>query len=148
MDTKILIICTGNSCRSVMAEGFLTSRNPELEVYSAGTEPADEVHPRAIEVMDELGIDISREAPKSVDNFVDESFDYVITVCDKAKENCPVFTGEVKEHLHFSFEDPTQVTGTEEEVLAAFRKVRDEIRDRFGDFFTNISDSFQYDIKW
>jgi arsenate reductase len=131
-----------------MAEGFLRSRNPELEVYSAGTEPADEVHPRAIEVMDELGIDISREDPKSVDNFVDESFDYVITVCDDAKENCPVFTGNVKEYLHFSFEDPTQAEGTEEEVLNAFRKVRDEIRDRFGEFFTNISDSFQYDIKW
>ena len=124
---KILILCTGNSCRSQMAEGFLKSFDNSLEVYSAGTNPAPDVHPLAVKVMEEIGIDISFYLPKDVEVFKDENFDYIITVCDKAKENCPVFTGKVKSKLHIGFDDPAEAEGTEEERLKVFRKVRDEI---------------------
>ena len=136
--TKILILCTGNSCRSQMAEGFLKSFDPTLEVYSAGTAPAERVHPKAVQVMAEEGIDISKNYPKSVDQFIDQSFDYVITVCDAAKESCPVFTGNVKHRLHIGFEDPAEATGTEEEILAVFRKVRDEIKRDFRRFYEDV----------
>ncbi len=136
--TKILILCTGNSCRSQMAEGFLKSFDPNLEVYSAGTAPAERVHPKAVQVMAEEGIDISKNYPKSVDQFIDQSFDYVITVCDAAKESCPVFTGNVKHRLHIGFEDPAEATGTEEEILAVFRKVRDEIKRDFRRFYEDV----------
>ena len=136
--TKILILCTGNSCRSQMAEGFLKSFDPTLEVYSAGTAPAERVHPKAVQVMAEEGIDISKNYPKSVDQFIDQSFDYVITVCDAAKESCPVFTGNVKHRLHIGFEDPAEATGTEEEILAVFRKVRDEIKRDFRRFNEDV----------
>jgi arsenate reductase len=132
---RILILCTGNSCRSQMAEGFLKSLDPSLEVYSAGTKPADKVHPKAIQVMKEIGIDISGGHPKSVDQFTRESFDYVITVCDHAKEICPFFTGKVAYRLHIGFDDPAETTGTEEEVLAVFRRVRDEIKEKFTEFY-------------
>ncbi len=134
--TKILILCTGNSCRSQMAEGFLKSFDPELEVYSAGTAPSDRVHPKAVQVMREVGIDLSDNYPKNVDQFLNMPFDYVITVCDHAKETCPVFTGQVKHRLHIGFEDPAEATGTEEEVLAVFRRVRDEIKQSFWEFYT------------
>ena len=134
---KILILCTGNSCRSQMAEGFLKSFDPELEVYSAGTNPSDAVHPKAIQVMKEVGIDISGGYPKNVDQFLDQSFDYVITVCDNAKETCPVFMGDVKEQLHIGFEDPAEATGTEEKILNEFRKIRDEIKRDFFEFYKN-----------
>ena len=136
--TKILILCTGNSCRSQMAEGFLKSFDPTLEVYSAGTAPAERVHPKAVQVMAEEGIDISKNYPKSIDQFIDQSFDYVITVCDAAKESCPVFTGNVKHRLHIGFEDPAEATGTEEEILAVFRKVRDEIKRDFRRFYEDV----------
>lgn len=132
---RILILCTGNSCRSQMAEGFLKSFDTDLEVYSAGTNPASRVHPKAIEVMKEIGIDISGGFPKTVDRFLDQSFEYVITVCDSAKETCPVFMGDVKERLHFGFEDPAEAAGTEEEILCEFRRVRDEIQKRFQQFY-------------
>lgn len=135
---KILILCTGNSCRSQMAEGFLKSFDPELEVYSAGTNPSDAVHPKAIQVMKEVGIDISGGYPKNVDQFLDQSFDYVITVCDNAKETCPVFMGDVKEQLHIGFEDPAEATGTEEEILNEFRKIRDEIKRDFFEFYKRL----------
>jgi len=109
---RILILCTGNSCRSQMAEGFLKSFDSSLEVYSAGTHPATKPNPYAVEVMAEKGIDISANQPKSVDLFVDQPFDYVITVCDGAKEVCPVFTGKVEHRLHIGFEDPADATGT------------------------------------
>lgn len=137
MKKKILILCTGNSCRSQMAEGFLKSFDSELEVYSAGTKPADKVNPKAVTVMNEIGIDISQNYPKDVEQFINESFDYVITVCDNAKETCPVFMGKVGKQLHIGFEDPAEATGTEEEILAVFRKVRDEIKNAFFDFYTN-----------
>jgi arsenate reductase len=116
-----------------MAEGFLKSLDPELEVYSAGTNPSNRIHPLAIQVMQEVGIDISLGHPKDVNQFLNRSFDYVITVCDNARETCPVFLGDMKEQLHIGFEDPAQVTGTDEQVLEIFRKVRDEIKRDFGD---------------
>lgn len=137
MKKKILILCTGNSCRSQMAEGFLKSFNPELEVFSAGTKPADKVNPKAVQVMKEVGIDISNNYPKDVEQFINESFDYVITVCDNAKETCPVFIGKVGKQLHIGFEDPAEATGTEDEILAVFRKVRDEIKKDFHEFYIN-----------
>ena len=127
---KILILCTGNSCRSQMAEGFLRSFDPEIEVKSAGTEPSNQVHPKAVAVMQELGIDLSEHYPQKVDEYLQEAFDFVITVCGHAKENCPVFLGDVKQQLHIGFEDPAEATGTEEEILEEFRRIRDEIKER------------------
>ena len=118
-----------------MAEGFLKSFNKNTEVYSAGTSPADKVHPKAIHVMAEAGIDLSSHKPKMVDEFLNESFDYVITVCDDARENCPVFSGKVKERLHMGFADPAKATGTEEEILQEFRRIRDEIKNKFYEFY-------------
>ena len=136
---KILIICTGNTCRSQMAEGFLKSFNNKLDVFSAGTNAEKKVNPYAIIVMAEKGIDISTQFPKNVDLFIKESFDYVITVCDGAKEICPVFTGNVKHRLHISFEDPAGATGSDEEKLIVYRKVRDEIEREFRKFYENIN---------
>lgn len=133
---KILILCTGNSCRSQMAEGFLKSFDESLIVYSAGTNPSTNVNSNAIKVMNDVGIDLSNNYPKSVDKFLNEPFDYVITVCDNAKETCPVFIGKVKHHLHIGFEDPADAVGTDEEILSVFRKVRDEIKHDFYDFYT------------
>ncbi len=133
--TKVLILCTGNSCRSQMAEGFLKSFDSNLEIYSAGTKPAERVHPKAVEVMQEVGIDLSGHRPKTVDQFLNQSFDYVITVCDHAKETCPVFTGNVKHRLHIGFDDPAEATGSEDEIYAVFRRVRDEIREQFKKFY-------------
>ncbi len=132
---KILVLCTGNSCRSQMAEAFLKSFDKGLEVYSAGTKPADNVHPKAIQVMKEVGIDISTNKTKTVEQFLAQSFDYVITVCDNAKETCPFFTGKVEHRLHMGFEDPAEATGTEEEVLSVFRRIRDEIKSEFYKFY-------------
>ena len=132
---KILILCTGNSCRSQMAEGFLKSFNDNIEVYSSGTKPSNKVHKNAIIVMQEIGIDISNNKPKLLVPFLKESFDYVITVCDNAKENCPVFLGDVKHKLHISFEDPDEVKGTEEEILNEFRRIRNEILVDFYAFY-------------
>ncbi len=131
MAQRILILCTGNSCRSQMAEGFLKSFDPNLEVYSAGTNPASHVSSRAIQVMKEIGIDISLEYPKSVDQFLNDSFDYVITVCDYAKETCPIFTGKVTHRLHIGFDDPAEAFGIDEEVINEFRRVRDRIKEQF-----------------
>ncbi len=132
---KILILCTGNTCRSQMAEGFLRSLDPTLEIYSAGTEPGGKVHPLAIQVMQEKNIDISHGHPKPVTDFINIPFDYVMTVCDGAREACPVFAGKVKHRLHIGFDDPAEATGTKEEILAVFRRVRDEIIRDFGKFY-------------
>jgi len=121
-----------------MAEGFLKSFDSELEVFSAGTYPASRVSNHAIKVMNELGIDISKGYPKDVSTFLTESFDYVITVCDNAKESCPVFTGKVGKQLHIGFEDPADATGTEEEILSEFRRVRDEIKEQFYKFYKEV----------
>jgi len=135
MNKRILILCTGNSCRSQMAEGFLKSFDKNLEVFSAGTKPSSQVHPKAIQVMQEVGIELSGNYPKHSDQFINDSFDYVITVCDNAKESCPIFMGKVGKQLHIGFEDPAEATGTEEEILAVFRKVRDEIKSDFFEFY-------------
>jgi arsenate reductase len=118
-----------------MAEGYLKSFDKKLEVYSAGTKPADKVNPFAVKVMSEVGIDISNGIAEDVDKYVNQSFDYVVTVCDNAKEVCPVFNGEVKQQLHIPFEDPADATGTEEDILTVYRKVRDEIRESFQNFY-------------
>lgn len=135
MKKRILVLCTGNSCRSQMAEGFLKSFDKELEVYSAGTQPAARVHPLAVRVMKEKGIDISGNGTKNVAKFISESFDYVITVCDNARETCPFFTGRVLHRVHMGFEDPAEATGSEEAILAVFRRVRDEIKEEFHKFY-------------
>lgn len=126
---RVLILCTGNSARSQMAEGLLRHDGGErFEVESAGV-IASFVRPQAIEAMKEIDIDISGHRSKSVEEFTKENFDYVITVCDNAKESCPVFPGKVK-RIHWSFDDPAEATGSDEEKLEVFRRVRDEIREQ------------------
>jgi arsenate reductase (thioredoxin) len=134
---KILILCTGNSCRSQMVEGLLKSFDPAIEVFSAGTFPAYQVSTKAVQVMKEIGIDISNHYPKSMNEFINKAWDYVITVCDDANENCPLFTGKVKHRLHMGFEDPSKATGNEEFILSEFRRIRDEIKDRFFDLYND-----------
>ena len=125
---KVLFLCTHNSCRSQMAEGLLKNMaGDKFEVYSAGVDPTS-VHPLAKKVMKEIGIDISGQQSKSVDEFLDKEFDYVITVCDNARQTCPFFPGN-HELLHWSFEDPAIALGSEEERLLMFRKIRDQLRD-------------------
>lgn len=132
---KILILCTGNSCRSQMAEGFLQSFDKCLIVRSAGTQPATQVNPKAIKVMSEAGIDISHHTPKLVDKYIGEEWDYVITVCDDANETCPAFLGKVKHRLHFGFEDPSHANGNDEFIWSEFYRVRDLIKERFFRFY-------------
>ena len=132
---KILILCTGNSCRSQMAHGFLESFDSNLKVCSAGTEPAAQVNPKAIQVMRESGIDISSHTPHLVDQYLNEEWDYVITVCDNANETCPIFAGKVKYRLHMGFEDPSHAKGTEDFIISEFRRVRDEIKNTFYKFY-------------
>lgn len=134
---KVLILCTGNSCRSQMAQGFLKALDPSLEVYSAGTDPAGEVHPMAVEVMQEEGIDIGRNVPVHVERYLEDRWDYVITVCHEAEANCPFFSGDVKHRLHIGFDDPARATGSREHVIGEFRRVRNEIKLKFRDFFRN-----------
>jgi len=127
---RVLILCTGNSCRSQMAEGWVNHRLGETwEARSAGTRPAEAVHPLAVRVMAEVGVDISGGRPEVVDAYLHESWDLVVTVCDSAKETCPVFTGPV-ETLHISLPDPAEAEGAEVEIMEVFRTVRDTIGDR------------------
>ena len=118
-----------------MAEGFLKSLDKDLEVFSAGTKPAERVNPYAVKAMKEIGIDISDGTPENVEKYINQSFDYVITVCDNAKESCPVFMGKVNHRLHIGFDDPADAVGTEEEVLPVYKRVRDEIREDFLKFY-------------
>jgi arsenate reductase (thioredoxin) len=130
---KVLILCTGNSARSQMAEGLMREMGGNnFEVASAGISPT-QVRSEAIEVMKEIGIDISQHFSKDVDRFVADNFDYVITVCDNANEHCPVFPGAAK-RIHWSFEDPAQVEGDEATKLSAFRTIRDQIKARIETF--------------
>jgi arsenate reductase (thioredoxin) len=128
---KILILCTGNSCRSQMAQGFMESFDKRLIVRSAGTEAAGHLNEKAVEVMKDAGIDISHHTSDPVDKYLDEEWDYVITVCGGANENCPVFLGNVKKRLHIGFDDPSHVTGSEEYIHSEFIRVREEIREGF-----------------
>ncbi len=135
---RVLLLCTGNSARSQMAEGLLRNiAGNHFEVFSAGTRPAG-LNPNAVAVMREIGIDISRHRSKSVDEFAGQLFDYVITVCDSARESCPIFPGAVQ-RLHYSFEDPAAAQGSPEEQLAVFRRVRDEIGESLREFLRNKS---------
>lgn len=132
---KVLILCTGNSCRSQMAHGFLQSFDPRLEVFSAGTEASGKLNPKAVEVMREIGIDISHHTSDQVDLYLGEEWDYIITVCGGANENCPVFMGKVKHRLHMGYDDPSHVTGTPEFIQSEYYRVRDEIRVGFWKLF-------------
>jgi len=132
---RILILCTGNSCRSQMAHGILQSLDEDIEVCSAGTKPAEHVNPQAIEVMREIGIDLSSHTPKNVAQYLDEEWDYVITVCGNANENCPIFNGKVKHRLHIGFDDPSEVIGSNNLIMGEFRRVRDEIEQTFKSFY-------------
>ena len=127
---RVLILCTGNSCRSQMAEGLVNHLlSGRWVARSAGTRPAARVHPLAVRAMAEVGIDISSGVPEVVDRHMNEPWDLVVTVCDSAKESCPLFPRPV-ETVHIPFDDPAEAVGTEEEKMAVFRRVRDEIRER------------------
>lgn len=134
---NILILCTGNSCRSQMAHGFLQSFDSRLNVYSAGTEASGKLNPRAVEVMQEAGIDISGHTSDQVDMYLGDDWDYVITVCGGANESCPAFPGKVRHRLHIGFDDPSHVTGTEEYIRSEFIRVRDEIHSAFRKLYEN-----------
>jgi len=137
MKKRVLILCTGNSARSQMAEGILRHNGGDaFEVESAGMRPGN-VRPEAIQAMREIGIDISGHRSKSVDEFSGQEFDYVITVCDNANESCPVFPGRT-ERIHWGFEDPAAVEGDESARLVVFRRVRDEIREKLAGFISDI----------
>lgn len=134
MKKRILFLCTHNSCRSQMAEGLGNhDLGDRIEAFSAGTE-ATRVNPLAAKVMAEIGIDLSEHRSKTLDEFADETFDYVITLCGDANEKCPLFFGGVK-RIHLGFEDPSRLTGSEKEVLPEYRRVRDEIRRKMKSFF-------------
>jgi arsenate reductase (thioredoxin) len=125
---KVLILCTGNSCRSQMAHGFLQSLDKDLIVRSAGTEASGKLNEKAITVMNEIGIDISHHTSDSVDMYLNEEWDYVITVCGGANEACPAFMGKVKNRLHIGFDDPSHAIGSNEFIWSEFRRVREEIK--------------------
>lgn len=131
---KVLILCTGNSCRSQIAEGIIKNYLPFIQVFSAGTNPEKQINQYAVQVMKEIGIDISDQYPKNVELFLNDDFDYVFTICDNAKEVCPVFTGKVRKKVHKGFKDPAKFNGTEEEKLNFYRKIRDEIKEFFINF--------------
>jgi arsenate reductase (thioredoxin) len=134
---KILILCTGNSCRSQMAHGFLHSFDERLEVYSAGTEASGELNKKAVEVMQEAGVDISDHTSDQVDKYLDTDWDYVVTVCDQANEACPFFPGNVKTRLHMGFDDPSKATGSEGFINSEYIRVRDEIKTAFLRLYIN-----------
>ena len=134
MKKRVLILCTGNSCRSQMAEALWRAHGrSKWDAFSAGSNPAGYVHPLAINVMKEIGYDLSSNRSKHVSEFVDQPFDLVLTVCDSARETCPILPGAVKT-LHWPFEDPAQTDGSHEEKLAVFRRVRDEIKEKIAEY--------------
>lgn len=128
---KVLILCTGNSCRSQIAHGFLQSFDPRITVCSAGTEASGRLNQKAVAVMNEIGIDISHHTSDSVEKYLNDEWEYVITVCGGANENCPAFLGKVKHRLHIGFDDPSHAVGTEEFIHSEFIRVRDEIKAGF-----------------
>ncbi|MGL4992696.1 MAG: arsenate reductase ArsC [Bacteroidales bacterium] len=134
---KILILCTGNSCRSQMAHGFLQSFDNEITVCSAGTQAAGKLNDGAVWAMNEVGIDISSHTSDSVEKYLAEKWDYVITVCGGANESCPTFIGDVKHRIHIGFDDPSHAVGSKEFIESEFRRVRDEIKDQFYSFYIN-----------
>lgn len=133
---KVLILCTGNSCRSQMAHGFLQSFDHRLDVHSAGTEPKGMLDPKAVEVMQEVGVDISHHSSDHVDKYLDVEWDYVITVCGKVNESCPVFVGKVKNREHIRFDSPKEVTGDPGYIHTEYARVRDQIKHSFHKIYT------------
>lgn len=134
---KILVLSTANSCRSQMAAAFLKSFAPELEVVSAGTNPAKELHPLAVAVMKEAMIDLSGIHPQPVEKYLDQHFDFVITVYSDGHEGCPTFNGNVKKRLHIGIDDPAKAKGSSKEILQKFRRIRDEIKNEIFLFYKN-----------
>ena len=132
---KVLILCTGNSCRSQMAHGFLQSFNPNITVCSAGTQASGKLNEKAVAVMKEAGVDISHHTSDSVDKYLKDDWDYVITVCGGANEECPAFFGKVKHRLHIGFDDPSHAVGTAEFIDSEYIRVRDEIKEVFWRFY-------------
>lgn len=133
---KVLILCTGNSCRSQMAHGFLQSFDKNITVESAGTKASGKLNQTAVKVMDEIGLDISQHTSDSVTKYLNETWDYVITVCGGANESCPAFIGKVKNRLHIGFDDPSHAIGTNEFVMSEFYRVRNEIKTAFHRLYT------------
>jgi len=133
---KVLILCTGNSCRSQMAHGFLQSFDPTITVCSAGTQASGKLNQKAVAVMKEAGIDISHHTSDSIEKYLKDEWDYVITVCGGANEECPAFFGKVKNRLHIGFDDPSHAVGTDEFIQSEFIRVRDEIKAGFYKFYT------------
>ena len=132
---KVLILCTGNSCRSQMAHGFLQSFDKDITVCSAGTEASGSLNTNAVKAMKEIGIDISHHTSDPVDMYLNQEWDYVITVCGGANESCPTFTGKVKNRLHIGFDDPSHAIGSEDFIWSEFLRVRDEIKTAFYKFY-------------
>lgn len=132
---RVLILCTGNSCRSQMAHGFLQSFDKGITVCSAGTKAAGKLNANAVKAMAEVGIDISTHTSDPVQKYIKERWDFVITVCGGANETCPTFTGKVGKRMHLGFDDPSHAEGTEEFIWSEFIRVRDEIKDRFYRFY-------------
>ncbi len=132
---KVLILCTGNSCRSQMAHGFLQSFDPTITVCSAGTQASGKLNEKAVAVMKEAGVDISHHTSDSVDKYLKDEWDYVITVCGGANEECPAFFGKVKHRLHIGFDDPSHAVGTAEFIDSEYIRVRDEIKEAFWRFY-------------
>ncbi len=135
MAINVLILCTGNSCRSQMAHGFLQSFDKNLNVRSAGTRASGKLNDGAIKAMNEVGIDISHHTSDPVDKYLDEDWDYVITVCGGANESCPLFRGNVKHRIHIGFDDPSHAIGSTEFIESEFQRVRDEIKTKFAEFY-------------
>lgn len=132
---KVLILCTGNSCRSQMAHGWLQSFDQSLTVCSAGTQASGKLNEKAVKVMAKAGVDISHHTSDSVDKYLKDEWDYVITVCGGANEECPAFFGKVKHRLHIGFDDPSHAVGTDEFIWGEFIRVRDEIKEDFYKFY-------------
>lgn len=134
---KVLILCTGNSCRSQMAHGFLKSFDERLIVKSAGTEASGKLNQKAVEVMNEIGLDISQHTSDSVEKYLEDEWDYVITVCGGANESCPTFLGQVENRLHLGFDDPSEAEGSAEFIQSEFLRVRDAIKETFYNLYMN-----------
>ncbi|WP_346854763.1 arsenate reductase ArsC [uncultured Draconibacterium sp.] len=134
---KVLILCTGNSCRSQMAHGFLQSFDQRIQVESAGTEASGKLNQKAVKAMAEIGLDISGHTSDSVEKYLNDEWDYVITVCGGANESCPAFIGKVKTRLHMGYDDPSHAVGTDEFIWSEFERVRDEIKDGFWKLYEN-----------
>lgn len=143
----ILILCTGNSCRSHLAEGILRAAAGDLiDVQSAGSKPAGYVHPKAIQVMQEIGIDISGHRSKHMEEFLNQKIETVVTVCGNADQACPMFPGQVNRY-HWGFDDPAHATGTDEEQLAVFRRIRDEIKGVFEAYAAGRLDQHRHEVS-